>query len=169
MIRPSLSLAAVALFTAVYHARPLLSTSSPVDESINLRPINIRSYESAMGLHRREEAKFSELDPQTQARLIWGRPGLDGPPLMADTTLYAPSGMPIVLLEHFESLTSAIDCKGDDGTISLTFASKEAYDYALNVWSRINEKDSEQLLVIANHDGCGPNKERQAYKWVSMR
>ncbi|KAI4266566.1 MAG: hypothetical protein LQ337_008752, partial [Flavoplaca oasis] len=164
----SFSLAAAALFTAVCHAEPLLSTLSPVDESMNLHPINIRDYESAMGLHRRAEDDFSQLDLRSQEQLIYGRPGEDGQLLFANVTLYAPSGLPIILMERFEGLTSAVDCKGDDGTTSLTFISKGAYDYALHIWSRINENDAEQFLLIANHDGCGPVNERQPYKVSSV-
>ena len=161
---PSFSLAAAALFTAVCLAEPFLSTSSPAEESINLHPINLRDYESAIGLHRRAEDDFSQLDLRTQEQLIYGRPGDDGQLLFANMTLYAPSGLPIILMERFEGLTSAVDCKGDDGTMSLTFTSKAAYDYALKIWSRINEKDADQFLLIANHDGCGPVNERQPYK-----
>ncbi|KAL8797919.1 MAG: hypothetical protein Q9182_007116 [Xanthomendoza sp. 2 TL-2023] len=81
-------------------------------------------------------------------------------------TLHAPSGLPIVLMERFEGLTSAVDCKGDDGAMSLTFSSKEAYEYALRIWGYINEDDDKQFLLIANHDGCGPADERQPYKSI---
>ena len=87
---------------------------------------------------------------------------------MADMTLYA-EGLPIVLLERFDDLTSKVDCKGDDGTMSLTFNSKEAYNHAMTIWSKINEDDAKQFLVIANHDGCGPDDKRQPYKCVSAR
>ncbi|KAL8663475.1 MAG: hypothetical protein Q9168_008087 [Polycauliona sp. 1 TL-2023] len=159
----SLSLAAV-LFTAASHAQPLASTSPPVDESVNLHPIKLGDYESALGLHRRAEDDFSQLDPGSQTQLIYGRPGDDGQLLFANMTLYAPSGLPIVLMERFEGLTSAVDCKGDDGQMSLTFTSKGAYDYALKIWGYINEGDDQQFLMIANHEGCGPEDERQPYK-----
>ncbi|KAL8952231.1 MAG: hypothetical protein Q9222_001845 [Ikaeria aurantiellina] len=79
-------------------------------------------------------------------------------------TLYAPDGLPIVLMERFEGLTAAVDCKGDDGAMSLTFTSKQAYDYALKIWGYINEDDDKQFLLIANHDGCGKVDQRQPYK-----
>lgn len=81
-------------------------------------------------------------------------------------TLHAPEGLPIILMERFEGLTSAVDCKGDDGHMSLTFSSKKAYQYALKIWGKINEDDAKQFLLIANHDGCGPADERQPYKYV---
>ena len=88
----------------------------------------------------------------------------DGQLLFANMTLYAPDGLPIVLMERFEGLTSAVDCKGDDGAMSLTFNSKKAYKYALKIWGYINEDNDKQFLLIANHDGCGPKDERQPYK-----
>ena len=88
----------------------------------------------------------------------------DGQLLFANITLYAPDGLPIVLMERFEGLTSSVDCKGDDGSMSLVFKSKAAYAYALKAWQYINEKDDEHFLLIANHEGCGPNDERQPYK-----
>lgn len=131
---------------------------------MTLHPIRLRDYEDAIGLRRRTQQDFSELDPGSQSQLIYGRPGDDGQLLFANMTLYAPSGLPIVLMERFEGLTSAVDCKGDDGVMSLTFSSKGAYDYALKIWSYINEDDDKQFLLIANHDGCGPADERQPYK-----
>ncbi|KAL8770087.1 MAG: hypothetical protein Q9209_004125 [Squamulea sp. 1 TL-2023] len=161
-ILPSLLLAAAALFPALCHAGSL--DSAALDGPLTLHPLNLRDYENAIGLQRRAKEDFSQLDPGTQAQLIYGRPGDDGQLLFADMTLYAPSGLPIVLMERFEGLTSAVDCKGDDGAMSLTFASKGAYDYALKVWTYINEDDDKQFLLIANHDGCGPADERQPYK-----
>ncbi len=40
-----------------------------------LHPINLRSYEAAMGLQRRDGEDFTDLDPDTQSQLIYGRPG----------------------------------------------------------------------------------------------
>lgn len=88
----------------------------------------------------------------------------NGQLLLANMTLYAPDGLPIVLMERFEGLTAAVDCKGDDGAMSLTFKSKDAYDYALKTWQYINEDDDKQFLLIANHDGCGRHDQRQPYK-----
>ena len=149
-----------------------------------LSPINVRHYEAATGMRRRDDQDFSDLDPNTQSQLIYGRPGGkisfppscwttieanhdhagDGQLLFANMTLYAPDGLPIVLMERFEGLTSKVDCKGDDGSMSLVFKSKAAYEYALKTWQYINDKDDEQFLLIANHEGCGPDDERQPYK-----
>lgn len=91
--------------------------------------------------------------------------------LDADKVEYAKmnlhaDGIPIILLERFDDLTSNVDCKGDDGSMSLTFTSKEAYNHALQIWGAINGDDAKQFLVIANHEGCGPDDQRQPYKYV---
>lgn len=78
-------------------------------------------------------------------------------------TLYAPDGLMMIMMERFEGLTSAVDCEGDDGQMSLTFSSQQAYDYALKQWSYINENEDGKFLLIANHDGCGADERRQPY------
>ncbi|KAF6217447.1 hypothetical protein HO133_006917 [Letharia lupina] len=83
--------------------------------------------------------------------------------------LYAPDGLLMVLLEYFDHLTSAIDCWGDDGTMSLTFNSTQAYEYALQAWGFVNANANGKFLLIANHAGCGPDEERQAYIITSIR
>ena len=79
-------------------------------------------------------------------------------------TLYAEDGLEIVMMERFEGLTSAVDCQGNgDGKLSLTFSSQNAYEYALKQWAFINDSDNGKFLLITNHDGCGPDNERQPY------
>lgn len=86
--------------------------------------------------------------------------------MLSNMTLYAPDGMMMVLLERFDHLTSAIDCQGDDGHMSLTFNSRTAYDYALKSWDFINANDNGKFLLIANHEGCGPDDQRQPYMYI---
>ncbi|KAI4278080.1 MAG: hypothetical protein L6R38_005321, partial [Xanthoria sp. 2 TBL-2021] len=154
---------------------PFFGLSAAPDEIVvgttatALKPININDFEVATGIHRRAAEDFSHLDPNTQAQLIYGRPGNDGQLLLANMTLYAPDGLQIVMMERFEPLTSAVDCKGDDGEMSLTFKSKEIYDHAIKTWSFINEAKNERFLLIANHDGCGPDDERQPYLITDIR
>ena len=81
-------------------------------------------------------------------------------------TLEAPDGLEIVLMEKFEGLTKEVDCKGDDGSMSLTFKSKDAFEQALKKWDFINKGEDKNFLLIANHDGCGPDDERQPYRLV---
>ncbi|KAL8680964.1 MAG: hypothetical protein Q9186_002864 [Xanthomendoza sp. 1 TL-2023] len=165
---PSILLVAASFLPPACHAEPLVSTSSAIGQPLTLHPIHLRDYEDALGLRRRAQEDFSDLDPGSQSQLIYGRPGDDGQLRFANMTLYAPSGLPIVLMERFEGLTSAVDCKGDDGEMSLTFSSKGAYEYALKIWGYINEDDDKQFLLVANHDGCGPSDERQPYKVSSV-
>ncbi|KAL8953271.1 MAG: hypothetical protein Q9222_000876 [Ikaeria aurantiellina] len=129
-----------------------------------LKPININDFETAAGIQRRAAEGFSHLDPSTQAHLIYGRPGKDGQLLLANMTLYAQDGLQMVMMERFEPLTSAVDCKGDDGSMSLTFKSQAAFQHALDTWNFINQAPEKEFLLIANHDGCGPQDERQAYR-----
>ena len=91
----------------------------------------------------------------------------NGDLLLANMTLSAPDGMLTLMLELFDNLTSAIDCQGDDGSLSLTFNSQEAYDYALQTWSYINAHDDGKFLLITNHAGCGPDENRQSYMFVT--
>lgn len=81
-------------------------------------------------------------------------------------TLQAPDGLEIVLMEKFEGLTTKVDCNGDDGVLSLMFKSKDAFDQALEKWSYINQGEDKNFILIANHDGCGPDDERQPYQLV---
>ncbi|KAL8766266.1 MAG: hypothetical protein Q9194_006308 [Teloschistes cf. exilis] len=160
--RKTLSLAAVvSLF-------PFPGLSSPAENATGnpataLKPINVLDFEAATGIQRRAAEDFSHLDPTTQAELIYGRSGKDGQLLLANMTLYAPDGLQIVMMERFEPLTSAVDCKGDDGHMSLTFKSKDAFKHALDTWTFINQAPEKKFLLIANHDGCGPDDERQPY------
>lgn len=83
-------------------------------------------------------------------------------------TLHAPDGKPIIMMESFETLTSAIDCNGSDGKLSLTFKSDKAMMYALTKWAYINEKKEDEFILIANHESCGPSEERIPYLYVTL-
>lgn len=132
------------------------------EAALQLSPINVRDWEER-GFQRRKADDFSLLDPKTQQQLVYGRPGDDGQLLFANMTLHAPNGMDIVMMERFESLTNTVDCKGDDGSMSLTFKSEAAFTYALKTWSFINDAEENKFLLIANHDRCGKVDERQPY------
>ncbi len=131
--------------------------------STRLRPIRIGNHEATIGLQSRSSEAFSNLDLQTQSELIYGSPGDGGQLLLANMTLYAPDGLLMIMLERFEGLTTAVDCKGDDGIMSLTFSSQDAFNHALQEWSYINKNDDGQFLLMANHEGCGPDDQRQPY------
>ena len=81
-------------------------------------------------------------------------------------TLTAPKGQRMVLMEHFEDLTSNRVCHEDTGHMTLTFNSREAFKHALDSWSHIKGNANEQFIMITNHDGCGPDFERQPYMYV---
>lgn len=65
---------AVLLLSNCHGEHVVQSSPRAVDPSI-LHPINLRSYEAAFGLRRREAEDFTDLDPATQSELIYGRPG----------------------------------------------------------------------------------------------
>ncbi|KAL9045926.1 MAG: hypothetical protein Q9214_001116 [Letrouitia sp. 1 TL-2023] len=162
------SLAALALLDQSL-ATPNLGRESKASNPVKLRPIKVGDFELATGIQRRDAADFSHLHLQTQAQLIYGQPGDSGQLLLANMTLYAPDGLQMVMMERFEPLTSSVDCKGDDGTMSLTFKSPDAFRHALETWSFINEAPEKKFLLIANHDGCGPDDERQPYLIRNIR
>ena len=139
-----------------------------------LEPINVVAFESAVrGLARRSDApaSFTDLAPAQVAQLVYGMPSRDGQQLLlANITLRAPSGMPIVMMERLEALTSAVDCSADgadgDNELSVTWTSDEAFAAALRNWDFINEDKELQFLMITDHKGCAPDKQRAAYRCV---
>ncbi|KAK2765672.1 hypothetical protein FQN54_008528 [Arachnomyces sp. PD_36] len=133
-------------------------------EATVLKPIHPSVFDSAVGIGARDMIEFDSLPPATQAQMVFGSPGSNGQMHLANMTLYAADGLPIVMMEKFEGLTSAVDCEGDDGQMSLTFRSQEAYDRAIESWMYINEETDLQFLMVTNHDGCGPEEERQVYR-----
>ena len=84
-------------------------------------------------------------------------------------TLYASDGLEMVLMERFDGLMSSVECNDHDGIISLIFSSQDAFNHALQQWSFINDADDGKFLLIANHDGCGPNDQRQPYLYAIRR
>ena len=133
-----------------------LSASEP--DLLKLLPVHIRDWEHIIGKRHRRALDYSDLALKKHAQLIWSKNGFH-----ADMILHAENGRDIVLLESFDGVTKKIDCKGDDGSMSLTFNSQEAFKHALKYWSFINEDKSKEFLLIANHKGCGPDDQRQPY------
>ena len=126
-------------------------------------PINIREYEAAMGIQRRAEEDLVDMRPKPHADLIYGRPGKNQHMLVAQMRLHSSNSMNIVLMERFEQLTKSVDCHGQDGTLSLTFKSKAAFNRALEAWSFINVAEEIKFLLITNHDDCSPSDQRRPY------
>ena len=54
---------------------PVYCLSNNHGNPITLSPINIKDFEATVGIQRRADVDFSDLDPATQARLIYGQPG----------------------------------------------------------------------------------------------
>ena len=131
--------------------------------ALNLRPFRTSHYEAAFGIQRRSYEHHLDLEPKGQVELFWGEGNDDGSLAVANITLTAPPGLPIVLLERFESLTKYVDCNGDDGHMSLTFKSEDAFQHSLKAWDFVNEAEHHRFMVVANHDGCGRESQRQPY------
>ncbi|KAI9802720.1 MAG: hypothetical protein M1825_002742 [Sarcosagium campestre] len=153
----------ILLLTAILPFVFALADASPVDAPVVLKPVHPDVLERSAGLRARSTGDLSRLSLAGQTQLVFGGANDDGQYNLANMTLYAPSGLKLISMEVFDGLTSAVDCEGDDGTMSLTFKSKSAQEYALKEWSFINEEEDLKFILIANHAGCGPDDERQAY------
>ncbi|KAL8822863.1 MAG: hypothetical protein Q9191_006409 [Dirinaria sp. TL-2023a] len=145
------------------------ASPTTADKVMALKPIDVTDFESAFDIQQRAAEDFSSLHLKTQEHLIYGRPGKQGQLLYANMTLYAPHGLQIVLMERFQGLIRAVDCKGDDASMSLTFKSTAAFHYASKTWDFINQSKEKKFLLITNKDGCGPSDERQSYLITNIR
>ena len=56
-----------------------------------------------------------------------------------------------------------VNCRDEEGTLALTFGSTEAFNYAKKQWDYVNKAKDGRFLLITNHDGCGPDDQRQSY------
>lgn len=128
-----------------------------------LKPINANSFKK-IGRRGDAELDFAGLEPQQQAELLYGSPGADGQMVLANMVLKAPTGLPIVMMESFEPLTSAVECNGEDNLLSVTFKSEDAMTWAGAKWDWVNEDANLNFLIITNHEGCNPVDQRQPYK-----
>lgn len=106
--------------------------------TIFLRPLGIDDYEAAFGVQRRSLERHWDLEPKDQVELFYGEGNDDGTLALAKLTLKAPPGLPIVLLERFDSLTETVDCNDDDGLVSLTFKTQDAFKRSLTAWDFVN-------------------------------
>ena len=143
-----------AVLLLTLHSYCLSAPEAPLE----LLPVNIRDWDHIFGKRHRRDVDFADLTPKNYAQLIWGKSGAH-----ANMMLHAEDGQDIVLLESFDGLTKKVDCKGDDGSMSLTFNSPAAFEHALKYWSFVNEGKDKRFLLIANHKGCGPDDQRQPY------
>jgi len=127
-------------------------------------PIHARDFDIFRGLYKREqEQDLSRLALQDRAEMIFGSKK-NGTLLLANMTINAPGGSKIISMENFEGHTSQIDCAGHDGEMSLTFTSPRALAEAKLQWTAGSNDTDKFFYLIANHDGCGPAHQRQAYQ-----
>ncbi|EEP80208.1 predicted protein [Uncinocarpus reesii 1704] len=144
-------------------AAPNAEAFSEAESPNFLRPIKLSDLEPDNSLEARTFTDFTCFNPLQTANMLFGGIAGLGKLFLANMTIHAPDNLPIVMMEGFESLTSSVDCKGDDGEMSLTFKSKAAYEYALKSWAYINAKADAEFIMIANHASCGLKGQRQAY------
>ncbi|KAK2734878.1 hypothetical protein FQN57_001441 [Myotisia sp. PD_48] len=128
-----------------------------------LRPIRGLTFDSVAGIHSRDTSGLDRFKPAEVAHMLFGNIAGDNEINIANMTMYAMNGLPIVMMEAFEDLTKSVDCDGNDGELSLSFESKDAYHSAISTWGYIHEDKNANFLMITNHDGCGPQGERQCY------
>lgn len=76
--------------------------------------------------------------------------------------------MPIVAMENFQHITSAVECNDDDGKMSMTFVSSNAFDAAKKAWEWLNKDSKNEFLLVANHPGCGADEQRVPYRYALM-
>ena len=139
--------------------------NSRAPKPITLRPVRLDSFESP--LRRRQISHdLTRLDLVNEAKMVYAAESEDRQGvMMANMTLYAPDGVPIIMMERFEGLTSAVDCEIEsDGFIGLKFNVEKAFNYAREAWDWINVGDDDQFIIITDHEGCAPGSERKAYQ-----
>lgn len=134
--------------------------------ALKLLPIPIGQFEAASGLRRREFDQSLDFQPQSQAQLFYGLADGGGKAHLANITLQAPLGLPIVLLEHLDPIIEYVDCTRDDGQIALAFKSRNAFQRAVKEWNFVNQNIEHKFLLITNHDGCSLREERQPHMYV---
>jgi hypothetical protein len=151
---------------ATFFPLAFAAAASAVDSV--LYPINPLTFEAALSgqsVTRRSSDQYADLAPSTQAQLAYGTTGTNGSLLLANMTLTAPSGLPIVMMERLEGLTTAVDCSiVGDGTLSVTWKDNATYYQALQSWNWVNENSTNQFLMVVNSDGCGEDSQRAAYR-----
>lgn len=80
---------------------------------------------------------------------------------MANVTLLATGGRPLVNMESFEGDVKSVRC-GEKMT--LEFVSREAFDGAVAAWGWVNEDETHEFIMIASHEGCSPADQRTPYQ-----
>ena len=153
----------MAYHLAVLCLAAVVFTSDDASALPRLLPVHLSHYEHITGVQRRSIDRHWDMEPQSQAQLVWGLQREEDSFTLANMTLRASPDLPIVLLERFDHMTDHVDCNGNDGEMSLTFESEFAFRKASNAWKYINEHENHKFLAIANHEGCGPGDERQPY------
>ncbi|RPB29170.1 hypothetical protein L211DRAFT_817495 [Terfezia boudieri ATCC MYA-4762] len=128
-----------------------------------LKPVRL---DHLHGVRRRDTEKdYQRLDLAQEAFMIYAAHEAENKGvMMANMTLFAPGGVPVILMERFEGLTKAVDCSIEkDGSIGLTLLDQKGFEYAKKAWDWINAADNDEFIMVTDHEGCAPGNERKAY------
>ncbi|KAF8424852.1 hypothetical protein EV426DRAFT_701116 [Tirmania nivea] len=128
-----------------------------------LKPVRL---DHIYGVRRRDTEKdYQRLDLAQEAFMVYAAQEEESKGvMMANMTLFAPGGVPVIMMERFEGLTKAVDCSIDqDGFIGLTLLDRGGFEYAKNAWDWINAADDDEFIMVTDHEGCAPGDERKAY------
>ena len=127
-----------------------------------LRPLRFHEYESTMGIRRRTAEQYDHLMPKSQVILLYT---LHGPEnfRLGNMTLEASNYRPMVLLERIESLIDSLDCDIESSRLRLRLKSELAFKRAVQAWSFVNAEESSQFLLLADHDHCKGDINRQPF------
>jgi len=129
-----------------------------------LKPVRL---DHLHGVRRRDTEKdYQRLDLAQEAFMVYAAKEEESKGvMMANMTLFAPGGVPVILMERFEGLTKAVDCSIEkDGSIGLTLLDQKGFEYAKQAWDWINAADDDEFIMVTDHEGCAPGDERKAYQ-----
>lgn len=142
----------------------VLNTKRSTPGTTVLKPVRLDHFE---GIQRRDiEEDYSRLDLSQQAFMIYAaqEEGGEGV-MMANMTLFAPNGVPVIMMERFEGLTKAVDCSIEkDGFVGLTLKDQKGFDHAREAWDWINDGENDEFILITDHEGCSPGDQRKGYQ-----
>ncbi|EPS45091.1 hypothetical protein H072_919 [Dactylellina haptotyla CBS 200.50] len=116
---------------------------------------------------KKRDDDYSRFKLQNQVRLAWAHSS-GKEKVVFDMKIDRPDpSHPLLALEELDDLVQNITC--NEPMIKVKFRAKGAMDQALKAWDWINEKEVDYFYLIANHDGCGPDRERAPYKVVKVK
>ncbi|KAK2765012.1 hypothetical protein FQN54_008711 [Arachnomyces sp. PD_36] len=128
------------------------------DAPETLRPLSMSDF--ASGPEKRVFDQ-TQLDPRDADTFLWGNPIEDSNEFtFANMTVFSVGNERIVSMERFKPMLKSVEC--GEKTV-LEFESKEDFEYATRAWGWVNEDETHNFILVADHPGCGPDDERQPF------